>query len=87
MTQSILPRFRVEFRVVLALSQSGELVGNSEEVKQCNTSTNDLNEVFTDLFEEYRHKGLLGLEILTVNPIHTIGKAIAQSPTSLPSIH
>ncbi len=65
-------RFRVEYRVVLAQMISGETIGIKEEFHLCHTTSNDSNVVFTDLFMQYRHQGILGLEILQILPISAI---------------
>ncbi|MGD1848770.1 MAG: hypothetical protein ACFB10_25545, partial [Salibacteraceae bacterium] len=49
-----------------------ETIGIKEEFHLCHTTSNDSNVVFTDLFMQYRHQGILGLEILQILPISAI---------------
>ncbi|HEY8402718.1 MAG TPA: hypothetical protein VIK89_15725 [Cytophagaceae bacterium] len=41
---------------------------DEKEVKICTclSESNDLNEIFTDLFDKHRMEGLIGIEILSV---------------------
>lgn len=60
--------YEVSYLLKLAKEGYGEYNEN-QEVRICSllTETNDLNEIFTDLFDKHRMEGIIGIEILSVD--------------------
>jgi len=61
-----MPEFIVSYRLKSVNSANGTVVGHRTEDKILSSDTDDLNEVFTDLFYLHRYEGLTGLEILEI---------------------
>jgi hypothetical protein len=61
--------YKVRYSVTTALDSHGEFSQNQNVIIQSfKSETNDLNELFTDLFGLHRQEGIVGLEILSVEP-------------------
>ena len=59
--------YKVRYSVTTSLNSHGEFSQNQNVIIQTfKSETNDLNEVFTDLFGLHRFEGLIGLEILSI---------------------
>ena len=62
--------YKVRYSVTTSSEGHGEFSKNQQvNVQSYKSETNDLNEVFTDLFDIHRHEGIIGLEILSVDAI------------------
>ena len=63
--------FKIRYSVTTAPGNHGEFSQNQNVLIQTfKSETNDLNEIFTDLFELHRNEGIVGLEILSVEESH-----------------
>ena len=61
--------YKIRYSVTTALDSHGEFSQNQNVIIQTfKSETNDLNELFTDLFGLHRQEGIIGLEILSVEP-------------------
>lgn len=59
--------YKIRYSVTTSLDNHGEFSQNQNVIIQTfKSETNDLNEVFTDLFELHRFEGIIGLEILSI---------------------
>jgi hypothetical protein len=59
--------FKIEYNLTRTVEGNGEFSMNQiVERKTYNTTSNDLNEIFTDLFEIHRFDSLIGIEILSI---------------------
>jgi hypothetical protein len=59
--------YKIRYSVTTSLNGHGEFSQNQNVIIQVfKSETNDLNEVFTDLFGLHRHESIVGLEILSV---------------------
>ena len=59
--------YKIRYSVTTSLDSHGEFSQNQNVIIQTfKSETNDLNEVFTDLFELHRFEGIIGLEILSI---------------------
>lgn len=59
--------YKIRYSVTTSLNNHGEFSQNQNVIIQTfKSETNDLNEVFTDLFELHRFEGIIGLEILSI---------------------
>jgi hypothetical protein len=59
--------FKIRYSITTAPGNHGEFSQNQNVLIQTfKSETNDLNEIFTDLFGLHRHEGIVGLEILSV---------------------
>lgn len=59
--------YKIRYSVTTAPGNHGEFSQNQNVLIQTfKSETNDLNEIFTDLFGLHRHEGIVGLEILSV---------------------
>ena len=75
-------KYRISYRLKTRISKEGEAFEIQTRDLEQVTDTEDLNEVFTDIFMIHRYEGLLGLEILEVKPQ---GKVIDMSAPFFPS--
>lgn len=61
--------YKIKYSVTTSLNGHGEFPQNQNVIIQVfKSETNDLNELFTDLFGLHRHESIVGLEILSVEP-------------------
>ncbi|HWZ21918.1 MAG TPA: hypothetical protein VNW06_04650 [Cytophagaceae bacterium] len=61
--------YKIRYSLTTSLNGHGEFSQNQNVVIQVfKSETNDLNEVFTDLFGFHRNESIVGLEILSVEP-------------------
>jgi hypothetical protein len=59
--------YKIRYSVTTSLDGHGEFSQNQNvSIQSFKSETNDLNEVFTDLFGLHRNEGIIGLEILSV---------------------
>ena len=59
--------YKIRYSVTTALEGHGEFSQNQNVIIQTfKSETNDLNEIFTDLFGLHRFENIIGLEILSV---------------------
>ncbi len=59
--------YKIRYSVTTGLDSHGEFSQNQNVIIQTfKSETNDLNELFTDLFGLHRQEGIIGLEILSV---------------------
>jgi hypothetical protein len=59
--------YKIRYSVTTSLDGHGEFSQNQNVIIQTfKSETNDLNELFTDLFGLHRYEGIIGLEILSV---------------------
>ncbi len=59
--------YKIRYSVTIAPDSNGEFSHNQNVLVQTlKSETNDLNEIFTDLFDLHRNEHLVGLEILSV---------------------
>ncbi len=59
--------YKIRYSVTTSLDGHGEFSQNQNVIIQSfKSETNDLNEIFTDLFGLHRQEGIIGLEILSV---------------------
>jgi hypothetical protein len=59
--------YKIRYSVTTSLDSHGEFSQNQNVLIQTlKSETNDLNEIFTDLFGLHRNEGIIGLEILSV---------------------
>ena len=59
--------FKVEYLLKTTAINNGEfLIDQKEDIFYIYIETNNLNEIFTDLFDLHRHDGIIGIEILSV---------------------
>jgi hypothetical protein len=59
--------FKIEYNLTKTVEGNGEFSMNQiVERKTYTTTSNDLNEIFTDLFELHRLDSLIGIEILSI---------------------
>jgi hypothetical protein len=59
--------FKVSYSLRTTSTNNGEFTSDHKvEEHSVISETNDLNEIFTDLFDTHRHEGLVGLVILGV---------------------
>ena len=59
--------YKIRYSVTTSLDGHGEFSQNQNvSIQVFKSETNDLNEVFTDLFGLHRHENIIGLEILSV---------------------
>ncbi len=59
--------YKIRYSVTTTLEGHGEFSQNQNVLIQTfKSETNDLNEIFTDLFGLHRNEGIVGLEILSV---------------------
>ncbi|HVD97258.1 MAG TPA: hypothetical protein VNB90_03570 [Cytophagaceae bacterium] len=59
--------YKIRYSLTTAIESHGEFSHNQNILIQTfKSETNDLNEIFTDLFGLHRHEGIIGLEILSV---------------------
>lgn len=62
--------YKIRYSVTTSLENHGEFSQNQNVlIQSLKSETNDLNEVFTDLFTLHRQEGIIGLEILSVETI------------------
>ena len=54
-------------RLTLAELECGRVVGISQQKQQVHTTTAELSELFTDLYEQFRSPQLLGLQITSIS--------------------
>ena len=61
--------YKVTYQVRTAEDCHGEF-SHKQKIREytLESVTNDLNELFTDLFDKYRQDGLIGIEIIAVEP-------------------
>jgi hypothetical protein len=59
--------FKIDYSLKTTSTNNGEFV-REQKVNQFSiyTETNDLNEIFTDLFDLHRYDGIIGIEIIGV---------------------
>lgn len=59
--------FKIRYSVTTTINSHGEFSQNQNVLIQTlKSETNDLNEIFTDLFGLHRNEGIVGIEILSV---------------------
>ena len=59
--------YKIRYSVTTSIEGHGEFSQNQNVIIQSfKSETNDLNEIFTDLFGLHRHENIIGLEILSV---------------------
>ena len=59
--------FKVDYLLKTTFINNGEfLIDQKEMLLSLYVETNNLNEIFTDLFDLHRHDGIIGIEILSV---------------------
>ncbi len=64
--------YKIRYSVTTTLESHGEFSQNQNVLIQTfKSETNDLNEIFTDLFGLHRNEGIVGLEILSVEESQT----------------
>ena len=65
--------YRVRYSVTTTLQKHGEYDGAQKvAVYTMMSVSNDLNEIFTDLFDQHRNESIIGLEILSVVSVHML---------------
>jgi hypothetical protein len=63
--------YKVRYSVTTTLFSNGEFSPDqSVSEMTINSDTNDLNEIFTDLFFKHRYDGIVGIEILSVQTMY-----------------
>ena len=69
----MLTTYQVKYSVKTTTDKSGEFY-EDQQIRHYTTfsSTNDLNEIFTDLFEVHRFDGIVGIEISSVDSIEDL---------------
>lgn len=61
-----LKSFKVDYMLNFYQQQEGELVSESEEIRQVESETDDIRYLFTDLLDMHRMDNLKGLKIIKI---------------------
>lgn len=67
--------YLIEYHVTKTMEGNGEFSNNQTLERHTETSTtNDLNEIFTELFDRHRFDSIIGIEIIKVSKMESLKK-------------